>query len=74
MSSILRPPQAAPVPVVQLVVMYNPATQHVDLAGPLQNEILCLGILDKAKDAVKKYNRELREGAVEQAPPGLKIH
>ena len=65
---------------VQLVITLSPTGRFEGVEGPLDQEILCLGLLECAKDAVRVFCRNLERAAREKAiigakgiPPGLKI-
>jgi len=40
---------------VQLIVTLNTVNGQVSVSGPIQNKILCYGLLEAAKDAVRDY-------------------
>jgi hypothetical protein len=44
-----------PSTVVQIVISLDQVTNKISVNGPIQNKILCYGLLEAAKDAVRDY-------------------
>jgi hypothetical protein len=52
---------------IQLVLTFDPATGSVEASGPVNNKLLCYGILEMARDAIQRFNakdEETRQGEV----------
>lgn len=41
--------------MIRMVLEYEPATSTLNVNGPLQDRIQCLGLLELAKDAVLNF-------------------
>jgi len=41
-------------PKIQLVINFNPENYKIDVSGPLENKLLCIGLLELAKEAIGK--------------------
>lgn len=48
-------PSAPPEPFV-LTLTFSPQTGEVHIAGPLHDKVLCYGILEAGKDAVRRFD------------------
>ena len=46
-----------PPPVVQMMILWNPANGEVNVSGPLDQKVVCLGMLAMAQKAVHDYDR-----------------
>lgn len=44
--------------IVELKISFNPATNEVAFSGPLENKLLCYGLLEMARDAVKSFGEK----------------
>jgi hypothetical protein len=42
--------------LIKLTVEYDTAQKAVRVTGPIDEEVLCLGMLEKAKDSVRAHN------------------
>lgn len=49
--------------MIQLVIQWDPNTGEINVNGPVDQEILCLGLLEKAKQAVMAHAQKKAEGA-----------
>ena len=38
--------------MIQIIVTFDPATKEVQVQGPVQEKVLCCGMLDMAKEAI----------------------
>ena len=61
-------PSAAPIPMqpetqAKLVIWINP-DGTVAVNGPLDNKMLCYGLLDCARDAIKDFNDNKNKSAI----------
>ena len=56
-------------PQIQLVITMDD-TGAVNVAGPIQNQLLSLGLLEMAKVAISDHNKQ-QQNRVQPAPPGL---
>lgn len=70
------PEAEQPVPQFVLTITYTPKTGAIQLNGPLQDRILCHGMLGIAGQEVERFNQDraakmalLKPGA--HLPPGL---
>jgi hypothetical protein len=52
----------APSPVITATVTYDPTTGQVGFNAPINNEMVLLYMLEKAKDAVKAFIAEQAKG------------
>ena len=43
-----------PPPEVALIIRFNPATGHVNIEGPLDQRMLCYGLLEMAREILSK--------------------
>lgn len=43
---------------VQLVIVLDPETGQLQVSGPLQNKLVCLGMLEMAKVQVMNYEHK----------------
>lgn len=41
---------------IQIVITLDPATNRVNVAGPVTDKVLCYGMLGMAHDAIKDFN------------------
>lgn len=70
---LIAPPQEAP-PAITLTVTLKPGGV-IEVNGPLADEILCYGLLEKARQVVAEHRRRQATGeAVQQAPAALLQH
>lgn len=44
-----------PVTAIQLVITFDQATGQINVNGPLDNAVLCFGMMEAAKDSIRKY-------------------
>ena len=58
--------------MIELVITLDPNT-GVQVRGPLQDMILCYGLLEMAKDAIRRNAEKAAESRIVSAPPGLKV-
>lgn len=58
-------------PQIQLTVTMD-ETGKVNVNGPIQNALLCFGLLEMAKVAINNFAQQ-NEQRVQPAPPGLVI-
>lgn len=56
-------------PAVELVITMDQAG-HVHVRGPLQMEVLCLGMLEKARQTVEAWNVNRARQAAREAATG----
>lgn len=42
--------------MIELKLIFDPNTGQVQVAGPIDNKLLCYGILERAKDAIRDFN------------------
>jgi hypothetical protein len=47
---------------VNITITLDPTTGAVSISGPLENTIICLGLLEMAKSNVIEYARKAAEG------------
>jgi hypothetical protein len=59
-------PEVQQVPEIQIVINFIQG-QPVQVFGPLWDKVLCYGLLEVAKDAIRDY----KPPQIEVAPPGL---
>lgn len=52
----------APSTVVTLVITMDQLTGQVNVTGPIQNTILCMGMIEMAKHALHKFADEQAKG------------
>ncbi len=64
MSEPEKPPNLFGVPVVELRIRYHQNTGQVEITGPLQNQLLALGLLELARVAL--LEQRLREGGADR--------
>lgn len=50
-------PQSLPPGIIPVIIQYDVATGNVQVQGPLDNMVMCLGILEAAKTAVVDHNK-----------------
>jgi len=55
-----------PMPELILVIKQLPSGQ-IQVTGPINNPILCYGLLELAKDVIRQTN----QGQVQNTPPGI---
>lgn len=55
---------------LRFIIEMDQTTGQVQINGPIQNKMLCFGLLEIAKDAVREYARQ-HEGQIQPAPLGL---
>ena len=55
-----NPTVKGPVPTttLTLVITFDQITGQVGVNGPIQNALLCYGILESAKDAIRKFAQD----------------
>jgi len=58
-------------PIV-IAVMLMPDGQ-VNVQGPLNNPVLCYGLLESGKDAVRRFAEGEADKRIIEPPPGLRI-
>lgn len=58
-------------PAIQLVIQMD-ETGSVNVSGPIQNQLLCFGLLEMAKVAIQDHAKQNQQ-RVQPAPPGLVI-
>jgi len=68
MSQPQEPPITQEAPIAQLVINLMPNRQ-VLVSGPIQDDLFCYGLLEKANDAIHEWHAE----AQKQAAGGLTI-
>lgn len=54
-------PQEAP-PMAQLLITMS-ANRSVQVNGPIQDDVFCYGLLEKAKDAIREWHTEQAKAA-----------
>ena len=42
---------------VQLIITFSPETGAIQVTGPVQDTLYCLGLLEAAKDAIKNISK-----------------
>jgi hypothetical protein len=47
------PPMA--VTALQLVITFDQVTGALNVTGPIQNAVICFGMMEAAKDVIRKY-------------------
>lgn len=55
--------------MVELLISMDPQTGAVQLQGPLDNAVLCLGLLDMARDLVHERRKQAPERPRLVLPP-----
>lgn len=51
-----------PVPQIQMVITLDQVTGQVNVQGPVNNLILCYGLLEAAKDSCREYIKQQSAG------------
>lgn len=69
---------------IQLVVTLNPGTGKVAINGPIDNQVLCLGMLEAGKAALLDYAKRPKaeqprvqvagSGFLQKIGPGSRVH
>lgn len=54
--------------MTELKIVVDDATGKVEVTGPIKQEVLCLGLLEKAKDIILKFNDPQRQPRAEKGP------
>jgi hypothetical protein len=47
---------------MQITITIDPTTGAISVSGPLENTMLCLGMLEMAKGSILEYARKSQEG------------
>ncbi len=56
-------------PLVTMTVTFDPQTGNVNVNGPIQDKIFCYGVLELAKDAIRRYNPNRIVAPALELPP-----
>lgn len=64
-------PATPDTPIATLVVTLTAGGQ-VRVDGPIDNRVICLGLLELAKEALAKHEQS-KQNRIVQPPPGLKL-
>jgi hypothetical protein len=60
-----------PSTAVQLVITFDQMTGAINVNGPIQNLVLCYGMLESAKDVIRQYVKDNQSAIVR--PSGLSL-
>ena len=60
-----------PVTTVQLVITLDQLTGALNVSGPIQSAMLCYGMLETAKDVIRKYVEQNQSPIIK--PSGLQV-
>jgi hypothetical protein len=66
-----RKDNAAPATTVQLVITFDQLSGAVNVTGPMQNALLCYGMLETAKDVIRQYVKDNMSPIVR--PSGISV-
>lgn len=58
---------STPPPIV-LQITLDPLTSGLNVAGPIDNKVLCYGMLELAKDAVREFAGQKKQQREKKAP------
>jgi hypothetical protein len=62
---------ASPSTVVQLVITFDQMTGALNVNGPIQNALLCYGMLETAKDVIRQLVKDNQSSIVR--PSGISL-
>lgn len=57
---------------VTLEILFEPSTGNIAVNGPIHNKVLCYGILEAAKAAIKDFEGE-KPGAIVLPPTRFQV-
>lgn len=60
-------------PDIEIVIRFNPATGQVGFSGPLDQRLICYGMLEMAKEILTKQAEAPRTNGLIQPPNGLRL-
>jgi hypothetical protein len=58
-------------PQLQLIITVDSATGNTSVSGPIDNQLLCYGMLQVARDAILERKQKQAESRIIQPEPGL---
>jgi hypothetical protein len=60
-----------PSTVAQIVITWDQVSGAINVQGPIQNATLCYGMLESAKDVIRKYVEQNQSPIIK--PSGLQV-
>jgi len=59
-------------PKIRLVIDFDPQTGAVNLSGPIENKLLCYGLLELAKECIQNHAKQ-QKNQILVARPALRV-
>lgn len=59
-------------PKIQLAIMFDPTTGALSVNGPIDNLILCFGLLEMAKENLRNHHAK-NQARIALVPPGMRL-
>ena len=59
--------------VIQLVITLDPNTHDVQVSGPIQDRLMCYGMLALAQEAIQQFAEKGQSSPIVRPPPGLRL-
>ena len=56
---------------ITMVIKLDPATNKVEVSGPIQDKVLAYGMLEYAKDAIRSHHEALQSKLVKSNGHGI---
>lgn len=56
--------------MIQIVVQFDPQTRQVQVSGPLQDKVLCYGLLEIARDTLHEHFMRSEAAKIVPVPAG----